>query len=65
MLLQSYNAEKHYSLTLGVQGWRRDGDGSIPRFGVIIMWVEFVGPLFCTERFSPGTPVSPQHFEST
>ena len=22
------------------------------------MWVEFVGLLFCTERFSPGTPVS-------
>ena len=30
------------------------------------MWVEFVGSLLCTERFSPGTPVSPllknQHF---
>ena len=26
------------------------------------MWVEFVGSLLCTERFSPGTPVflSPQ-----
>ena len=35
------------------------GPGSIPRFGVIIMWVEFVGSLFCTERFSAGTPVSP------
>ena len=23
------------------------------------MWVEFVGSLLCTERFSPGTPVSP------
>ena len=23
------------------------------------MWVEFVGSLHCTERFSPGTPVSP------
>ena len=21
------------------------------------MWVEFVGSLLCTERFSPGTPV--------
>ena len=59
MLLQSNNAEKHYSLTLGVQGWRRDGDSSITRFGVIIMWVEFVGPLFSIVRFSPGTPVSP------
>ena len=33
------------------------GPGSIPRSGV--MWVEFVGSLLCTERFSPGTPVSP------
>ena len=23
------------------------------------MWVEFVGSLPCTERFSPGSPVSP------
>ena len=23
------------------------------------MWVEFVGSLLCTERFSLGTPVSP------
>ena len=23
------------------------------------MWVEFVGSLLCSERFSPGTPVSP------
>ena len=23
------------------------------------MWVEFVGFVLCTERFSPGTPVSP------
>ena len=23
------------------------------------MWVEFVGSLLCTERFSPGTAVSP------
>ena len=22
------------------------------------MWVEFVGSLLCTEKFSPGTPVS-------
>ena len=26
------------------------------------MWVEFVGSLLCTEKFSPGTPVSP-HFK--
>ena len=24
-----------------------------------LMWVEFVGSLLCTERFSLGTPVSP------
>ena len=44
------------------------GPGSIPRSGVKCglsllvgsqMWVEFVGSLLCTERFSPGTPVSP------
>jgi len=30
------------------------------------MWVEFVGSLLCTERFSPGTPVSPLlKFESS
>ena len=23
------------------------------------MWVKFVGSLFCAERFSPDTPVSP------
>ena len=23
------------------------------------VWVEFVGSFLCTERFSPGTPVSP------
>ena len=33
------------------------GPGSIPRLGV--MCAEFVGSLLCTERFSPGTPVSP------
>jgi len=33
------------------------GPGSIPRSGV--MWVEFVGSLLCTKRFSPGTLVSP------
>ena len=25
----------------------------------IPMWVEFVGSLLSTERFSPGTPISP------
>ena len=32
------------------------GSGSIPRSGV---WVEFVASLLYTERFFPGTPVSP------
>ena len=33
------------------------GPGAIPRSG--IMWVEFVGSLLCTKRFSPGSVVSP------
>ena len=51
---------------LGVQGWR-SGDSTrlppmLPGFDSQTrrhMWVEFVGSLLCTERFSPGTPVSP------
>ena len=35
------------------------GPGSIPRLDRRHMWVEFVGSLLCTERFSPGTPVFP------
>ena len=35
------------------------GRGSIAKLSVIIMWVEFVGSLLCTERFSWGTQVSP------
>ena len=51
---------------MGVQGWRSGestrlppmwpGSDSLTRRH---MWVEFVGSLLCTERFSPGTPVSP------
>ena len=33
--------------------------GSSPNQSYEIMWVEFVGSLLSTERFSPGTPVSP------
>ena len=50
------------------QGWRR-GESTLfpamwPGFDSQIdiqrqMWVEFVGSLLSTERFSPGTPVSP------
>ena len=58
----------------GVQGWRSGESTHLPPmwpgFDSKIrrqMWVEFVGSLLCTERFSPGTPVSPlpknQQFE--
>ena len=50
----------------GVQGWRSGLSTRLspmwPEFDSQIrrhMWVEFVGSLLCTERFSPGTPVSP------
>ena len=50
----------------GVQGWRSGESARLPPmwpgFDSQIrrhMWVEFVGSLLCTERFSPGTPVSP------
>ena len=50
----------------GVQGWRSGESTRLPPmwpgFDSQIwrqMWVEFVGSLLCTERFSPGTPVSP------
>ena len=64
----------HYTLTalgcrdgaVGVQGWRSGESTRLPPmwpgFDSQIrrqMWVEFVGSLLCTERFSPGTSVSP------
>ena len=52
--------------TSGVQGWRSGESTRLPpmwpRFDSSTwrhMWVEFVGSLLCTERFSPGTPVFP------
>ena len=49
-----------------VQGWRSGESTPFPpmwpEFDSLTrrqMWVEFVGSLLCTERFSPGTPVSP------
>ena len=47
--------------------WRRSGESTRlppmwPGFDSQTrrhMWVEFVGTLVCTERFSPGTPVFP------
>ena len=51
---------------LGVQGWRSGESTGLPPmwpgFDFQIrrqMWVEFVGSLLCTKRFSPGTLVSP------
>ena len=55
-----------FGIELGVQGWRSGESTHLPpmwpEFDSQIrhqMWVEFVGSLLCTERFSPGTPVSP------
>ena len=51
---------------VGVQGWRSGESTRLPPMWPGFdsrtrrhMWVEFVGSLLCTERFSPGTPVSP------
>ena len=54
------------NMSLGVQGWRSGESTRLPPMWPGFdsrtrrhMWVEFVGSLLCTERFSPGTPVSP------
>ena len=51
---------------LGLLGWRSGESTRLPPMWPAFdsrtrrhMWVEFVGSLLCTERFSPGTPVSP------
>ena len=56
----------HILIYCSMQGWRSGESTRLPpmwpRFDSQIwrhMWVEFVGSLLCTERFSPGTPVSP------
>ena len=53
-------------LTIEVQGWRSGESTRLPPmwpgFDSLTQrhrWVEFVGSLLCTERFSLGTPVSP------
>ena len=58
-----FHTERHY---FGVQGWRSAESTRLPPLWpgfdsqtLRLMWVEFVGSLLCTERFSPGTPVSP------
>ena len=50
----------------GVQGWRSGESTRLPPMRPVFdfqtrchMWVEFVGSLLSTERFSPGTPVFP------
>ena len=62
MLVERTIAKKSFS---GVEGWRSGESTRLtplwPGFNSQIlrhMWVEFVGSLLCTERFSPGTPVS-------
>ena len=59
---------RHPFNILGVQGWRSGESTHLPPMWPgfdshiqcqNLMWVEFVGSLLCTERFSPGTPVSP------
>ena len=66
------NRENPGRRAMGVQRWRSGESTRLPplctEFDSHIrrhMWVEFVGSLLCTERFSPGTPVFPlknQHF---
>ena len=48
------------------QGWRSGESTRLPPMWPGFdsqtrhhMWVEFVGSLLCTEKFSLGTPVSP------
>ena len=59
-------SEDDVDLVMGVQGWRSGESTRLPPMWPGFdsrtrrhMWVEFVGSLLCTERFSPGTPVSP------
>ena len=56
----------HFQGLQGVQVWRSGESTRLPPMWPWFdsrtrrhMWVEFVGSLLCTERFSPGTPVSP------
>ena len=72
-MLYGYNAavETHLPffrifLKIGVQGWCSGESTRFPPMWLGFdsqirrhMWVEFVGSLLCTERFSPGTPASP------
>ena len=58
-------SNKMPSIVAGVQGWRSGESTRLPPMWPWVdsqtrrhMWVEFVGSLLCTERFSPGTPVS-------
>ena len=51
---------------VGEQGWRSGESTRLPPVCPGFnsrtrrdKWAEFVGSLFCSERFSPGTPVFP------
>ena len=43
------------------QWWEHSSPTNVARVRRREMWVEFVGSLLCTERFSLGNPVSPLH----
>ena len=64
--LRSVEKAECRKMLLGVQGWRSGESTRLPPMWPGLdsrtrrhMWVEFVGSLLYTERFSPGTPVSP------
>ena len=61
-----YKEEIAKTIHTGVQGWCSGESTHLPAMWPgfdsqirLHMWVEFVGSLLCTERFPPGTPVSP------
>ena len=54
-----------FAFTFEVQGWRSGESTRLPPMWPVFdsqtrrhMWIEFVGSLLCTKRFSPDTPVS-------
>ena len=60
------NLEEENFHAFGEQRWRSGESTRLPPMWPGFdsqtrrhMWAEFVGSLLCTERFSPGTPVSP------
>ena len=58
--------EGHLCKISSLQGWRSGESNRLPPMWPGFdsqtqrhVWVEFVGSLLCTKRFSPGTPVFP------